>query len=425
MSRLPFELFLALRYLRPKRTSVSVITLISILGVMLGVAVLIIVIAVMSGFDREWHERILGFNAHIKIEKSRTLMRNYTNVLDVVAAQPGVKAVAPFIMGKVLVETQPQEGTSPKEDAPILRGIDPAREPQVSSILRSVFLGTNDVSENGMLVGKDFAQGMDLKIGDRVSVYSPRNLRKMRDSQKRGKDEEAIPPDEFVVNGIFDVGFADYNSLFVITSLEKARELYALDDAVHGLLVMLNDPFQAPRVQAQLEPLLGREFRVITWMEEYSELFSTLLLEKNMIFFLLFFIVIVAAFGITSSLITFVVQKTREVGMLKALGATRGQVVWLFLSQSIVVGTLGVSTGLGLGLLALKYRNEFLDFLSRAAGRELLSVSIYKVARLPADILPSDVAVICAGSLLICVLAGAIPAWLAGRLNPVEALRHE
>ncbi len=423
MSRLPFELLLALRYLRPKRTSVSVITLISILGVMLGVAVLIIVISVMSGFDREWHEKILGFNAHMKVVKNGTTLRDFRQVMKVVAANPSVKGVAPFVIGKVLVETQPLHG-EPQADAPVVRGIDPQAEASVSIIPNSVRQGSFDVSGNGLLVGSDFAQSMGLHVGDKLSVYSPRNLQKMKQSRAKGNDE-AILPDEFSVRGIFDVGFADYNSLFLITSLANAQDLYALEDSVHGLMVMLRDPFQAPQVRDQLMASLGGDFRVITWMEEYSELFNTLLLEKNMIFFLLFFIVIVAAFGITSSLITFVVQKTREIGILKALGASNGQVLWLFLSQSLIVGVTGVFTGLGLGLLALKYRNEFLHFLSDVAGRQLLAAAIYKVYELPALTMTSDLVAICGGSLLICILAGIIPAWIAGRLKPVEALRHE
>jgi lipoprotein-releasing system permease protein len=152
---------------------------------------------------------------------------------------------------------------------------------------------------------------------------------------------------------------------------------------------------------------------------------NALLVEKNVMFYLLFFIMIVAAFGITSALITFVVQKTREIGMLKALGATGGQVMVLFLSQSVLVGVLGVIAGFGLGMLALAYRNEFLHFMNRLTGFELFPASIYNFTELPALIVPRDIAIICGGSLIICLLAGLLPAWNAGRLKPVEALRHE
>jgi len=167
------------------------------------------------------------------------------------------------------------------------------------------------------------------------------------------------------------------------------------------------------------------DFVVRTWMDDNSGILNALLVEKNVMFYLLFFIMIVAAFGITSAQITFVVQKTREIGVLKALGATNGQVRWLFLSQSLIVGVLGVIAGFGLGLVMLHYRNDFLFFMRRVTGFELFPANIYAFDRLPALIVPGDLAIICGGSLFICLLAGLLPAWNAGRLQPVEALRHE
>ena len=425
MSGLPFELFLALRYLRPKRTSVSVITLISILGVMLGVAVLIVVIAVMSGFDREWREKILGFNAHLQIARAHSpaTFTEWPTLLSIVTNLPEVKGAAPSVEGKVLAEV-PQGKEESLYDCPIVRGVQPEPEPKVSLIPRSIVSGSYDLEGRGALIGRDFARGMKVGVGDRLSITCPAEIKRWKQILKN-KTEEVILPRELEIRGIFDIGFADFNSGIIVTSLETAQDLYDLGNGVHGINVVLHDAFDAPKVQAQLQASLGSDFRILTWIEQYSELFNTLVLEKNMIFFLLFFIVVVAAFGITSSLITFVVQKTREVGVLKALGATRSQVVWIFLSQSIVVGIIGVSSGLVLGLLALEYRNPFLKFLSTLAGRNLLNTSIYKLYELPSNLVVSDVILICGGSLLVCTLAGAIPAWSAGRLKPVEALRHE
>ena len=211
----------------------------------------------------------------------------------------------------------------------------------------------------------------------------------------------------------------------IITSLENAQDLYRLEGQVHGLLVMLDDPFQAEAVRAQLRQTLGRLFDITLWTEENSKILNALLVEKNVMFYLLFFIMIVAAFGIMNSQITFVVQKTREIGMIKALGGTRGQVLWLFLSQSLVVGVVGVVCGFGLGMLALYYRNEFLAFMNRSIGFELFPAEIYNFTQLPALVDAGDIALICGSALVICVLAGLAPAWNAGRLKPVEALRHE
>ncbi len=428
MSRLPFELLLALRYLRPKRTYVSIITLISIIGVMLGVAVLIIVISVMSGFDKQLREKILGFNAHLRITSAHSTLRNYPPIASMVATNNQVKGVAPFIVGPVLMETQPDSGSS-QVAAPYIRGIDPIAEATVSILPTSIIAGHYDVSGKGILVGSELAQMLKLEVNDVVAIHSPRNLQKMRDSNRKNKNqdnrEDLFLPDDYVVRGIFDVGYFEYNSSVILCSLANAQDLYDLNDSVHGLLVMLKDPYSANAVRDELEPLLGRNFTIKTWNEENSSILNALIVEKNVMFYILFFIMIVAAFGITSALITFVVQKTREIGLLKALGATRLQILWLFLSQSILVGVLGVLAGFGLGMLALTYRNQFLHVMNRVTGFELFPASVYNFQELPALIMPRDIAVICGVSLLFCIVAGLLPAWNASRMHPVEALRHE
>ena len=221
------------------------------------------------------------------------------------------------------------------------------------------------------------------------------------------------------------MGYYEYNANVMITSLANAQDLYNLNDSVHGLMVMLKDPYKAAQVREELFHRLGPAFSLSIWSEENSGILDALIVEKNVMFYLLFFIMIVAAFGIMNSQITFVVQKTREIGMLKALGATRGQVLWLFLSQSLTVGLVGVVSGFGLGMLSLTYRNEFLHFMNRMTGFELFPAKIYAFAELPAVIMPKDIAIICGSALIICLLAGLVPAFTAGRLEPVEALRHE
>lgn len=423
MSRLPFELLLALRYLRPKRTFVSVITLISVIGVMLGVAVLIIVISVMSGFDRQLREKLLGFNAHLRVVQPGELLSNREEIMARVMANPRVKGVSPFVQGKVMMETQPPAGGS-VVDAPVVRGVDPQREADVSDLPKSVISGAFDLRGNGLVVGRELANNLGLRVGDRVSIYSPVSLKKMKDSRRSGKDE-AVLPDEYTVKGIFDVGYYEFNANVVVTSLANAQDLYALEDNVHGLQITLHDSAQADAAQAELSRALGLNYLVRSWKDDNSSILNALLVEKNVMFYLLFFIMIVAAFGITSAQITFVVQKTREIGVLKALGATNGQVRWLFLSQSLIVGVFGVVAGYGLGLLALHYRNNFLDLMNKLTGFELFPKNIYAFDRLPALIVPGDIAIICGGSLFICLLAGLLPAWNAGRLQPVEALRNE
>ncbi len=428
MLRLPFELFLALRYLRPKRTFVSVITLISIVGVMLGVAVLIIVISVMTGFDRQLRDKILGFSPHLRVHQAKEPMANYRELIQQISSNRLVKGVTPYVVGPVLATTLTDEGGS-EIVAPDIRGIDPSVEERISMLPSSIVQGAFDVRGNGLLVGRDFAQMLGLSVGDPLAIYSIRDLRRMNESWKRGRKQgemdEVFTPTEYEIRGIFDVGYFEFNYRVIVCSLANAQDLYGLGESVQGLMVMLHDPSQAQRVRAELRRVLRPGISMMTWEEENSGLLDALLVEKNVMLYLLFFIIIVAAFGITSALITFVVQKTREIGVLKALGANNAQIMWIFLSQSLVVGVVGVAAGFGLGMLAVTYRNDFLFFLRRVTGFELFPARIYNFSELPALIDFGDIALICGGSLVICVLAGLFPAWNAGRLKPVEALRHE
>jgi lipoprotein-releasing system permease protein len=426
MSGLPFELLLALRYLRPKRTFVSVITLISVAGVALGVAVLIVVISVMSGFDKQLRDTILGFNAHLKVYVPHKEMADYRKVMSIVASNQNVKGVAPYILSQVLMETTTNDHSREKYDlAPWVRGIDPDAETNVSTLATSMAEGKFDVSGHGILVGRVIASEYGIEVGDTVNISSAQDVQKMRESYEKGNGNQvAIPPMEYEVRGIFDVGFYDYNATVVVISLGNAQDMCGLGDEVHGLMVMLHDPFAAATVRDQLKKSLGPGFKVSTWLED-SSMLSAVAVEKNVMFIILFCIMIVAALCILSALITFVVQKTREIGMLKALGATDFQVGGLFLSQSAFIGTVGVLAGLGIGFLALTYRNEFLFFMRRTTGMELFPADIYGFTQLPALIVPRDILVICGSAFVICILGGVLPAWRAWRLKPVEALRYE
>lgn len=425
MSRLPFELLLALRYLRPKRTFVSIVTLISIIGVALGVAVLIIVISVMSGFDRDLRAKILGFNAHLRIVATNQSMENYGAVMDIVSANKNVVGVAPYVLGPVLMETEPTNSEQPYFAVPYLRGADPSRESSVSVLPRKIVDGKFDLSRHGLVVGVNLAQNLDLSVGDRVAIYSPNDLKKMKEHQGKS-DEEAVLPTDYTITGIFDVGYYDYNVSIAVTSLANAQDLYDLDDSVHGVMVMLRDPYQAQEVKHQLEARLGPAYSITTWMGENKAMLGAIAVEKNVMFILLLCIVAVAALCILSAQITFVIRKTREIGILKALGARNLQISAVFLGQSAMIGLLGVLSGLGLGLLAIAYRNEFLEFMRRTTGWQLFPESIYGFHELPAVVMPYDLALICGISfIMICLIGGLLPAVLAGILKPVEALRYE
>jgi lipoprotein-releasing system permease protein len=424
VSRLPFELSLALRYLRPKRTFVSVITLISIIGVMLGVAVLMIVIAVMSGFDREWREKILSANAHMKVVGEGGITPDYEQLMSRVARSRFVKGVAPFILTQVMLQTQPADtNENPLISGPVLRGIDPEREAQVSVLASNVYRGAFDVSGRGILMGSTLAHELRVDVGDHVAILSAKTLGQFLKAQKKQGDMPV--PDDFTVRGIFNIGFDDFDRMMIVSSLETAQDLQKLDGQAHGLHVMLHDPFRVEEARRDLRRELGPGYDLIAWTEENETIFNALATEKTMMYVILFVVMIVAAFAIVNSEITFAVNKIKEIGLLKALGASNRQVMWIFMGHSIAIGILGVGLGFALGWLVILNLNNILRALSKWVGFDLLPAAIYKISAVPYELLPLDMTIICGGGFLICVLAGLLPAWKASRLQPVEALRNE
>ena len=385
------------------------------------------VISVMTGFDLQLRDRIIGFESHLIVRKLGGPMQNYQQVAKFIRDQPKVTGASPFIEGPIVIETQRGERYS-QIAAPFLRGIDSETNNQVSDLEKSVVTGDfESIDGNGLLIGSALANRLSLSIGDPVAVYSMSLLREVRDVLKKDPAEQTTAPlaDDYVIEGIFDIGYYEYNANGMVCSLFNAQDLFSLGNEANGIHVMLDDPEAATEMRKTLLAQLGPDFVVSTWLDRNKDIFNALVVEKNMIRFLLFFIVLVAAFGITSSMITFVVQKTREIGMLKALGASSRQVVWVFMSQSVFVGLLGVSIGLALGLFAIEYRNEFLIFMNQTMEFSLFPASIYGFEELPAIVDPKDLWIICGGSLIFCVLAGVFPAFNAGRLQPVEALRHD
>ncbi len=429
-----FSLFLALRYLRPKRTFVSIITLISILGVTLGVTVLILVISVMTGFDREIRKSVLEFDAHLMVGTGGVLY-DWREALQTANHIQGIVGVAPFVQGPVILQGPPVEGTI-RRTAPKLRGIDPELELSVVDPRRFIIEGEFKLEENETILGSRLAQTLGVHVGDTVSVYSPGNLDAIfteLDKIQNKEDEDAavtklremVLPADLTVTGIFETGRLIYDSEFFLVPLHVGQELYMLGDGVHGLTAKTSDPYHAALVRDQLLTKLPADYQAHTWIDMNRDRFEAIRLERSVMFFLLFFIVLVAAFGIMNTLITVTVQKTREIGIMKALGATTAQVVWVFLAQGMVVGLFGTLAGLGLGMWLVQYRNQVRNLLSQLLGIQVFPQQIYEFAEIPAEIIPSDVAIICGGAFLICTLAALLPAWNAARLDPVKALRHE
>lgn len=425
----PFSLFLALRYLKPKRTFVSVITLISVLGVTLGITVLILVISVMTGFDMELRSKVLGFEPHILVQKPNEALGDWQPLLKQIRSTPSVVAAAPFVQGPVVVEFGNQRMT------PVIRGIDPAQEAKVIDLAPFIVRGEMNLSGDTTVVGADLAVTLGVRVGDKITVYSPGKMGEVVDAIKTAeKDPHALErvkalvlPRDLVVTGIFQSGRYAYDSNFLLVPLYVAQELYGMgdDDAVTGLSVKTADPNRAGEVETALRKVLPEGAGAQTWEELNKTFFDAVAMERNVMFFLLLFIIVVAAFGIMNTLITVTVQKTREIGIMKALGATTSQIVWVFLGQGMVVGFFGNLAGLALGMTLIQYRNEFKDWLAQTLGIEVFPADVYQFSKIPAQVVPHDVAVICLSAFVICSLAALIPAYFAARLDPVKALRQE
>lgn len=406
---MPVSLFLALKYLKPKRTYFSVVTIISILGVLLGVAVLIIVLSVMSGFDDMWREKILGFNAHLTVSAAGGV-EDEGVVMDRLKGVPGVSGMAPTIESPVVIEHGGRIFT------PVLRGVDREREGTVSQIPAHMVAGAFDPEGKGVVLGVDLARRMGVTVGDKLLINSPKNF--------VSRDEIALP-EELVVAGVFEVGMWEYDMGFVLCSLEKSRELVGMEDGVQSIRLMTRDPYRAQEIRGEVRSALGPDFYIETWMEQNRQLFSALRVEKNMMFFLLIFITIVAAFGITNTLITVTVQKTKEIGLLKSIGFSSGTVMRIFFWQGWLEGMIGTSAGIGTALVVLRYRNDLLRWLSDTFQLELLPKELYHLSEIPSRTSLLDVAIVAGSVVVICTVAGLIPAWRAARLDPVQALRHE
>lgn len=408
--KLPFSLFLAFKYLKPKRSFISAVTVISMLGVTIGVAVLIVVLSVMTGFDEVWRDKILGFNAHVSVVQQGGIVVNPDRVLQTALQMEGVKGAAPSLEGLVLMQIDDRVHT------PILRGVDPAFEPSVSQVPNHIIAGEFAVDGGRIVVGSDLANRLNIWVGDKITVYSPQSFI---------AEDEIRLPEELVVAGIFNIGMYEYDVGFAFTSLETARSLYDVEQGVHSVQVMLDDPMMAAVKAMALHEALGPGYFPRTWMEMHSQIFAALHVEKNMMFFLLAFVALVAAFSITNTLITLTVQKTREIGLLKSLGFGNGGITGIFFWMGLVQGVVGNALGVGLALLVLKYRNELLMFMSSEFNLELLPPELYQLSKLPAHTTGSDVAIVCGLVLVFCTIAGFVPAMRAARMEPVDALRYE
>jgi lipoprotein-releasing system permease protein len=320
-----------------------------------------------------------------------------------------------------------------------MRGIEPDEEEKVIPKLKDfVKYGSKELEGDSVWLGIDLARKLRIGIGDKLTVYSPGNLSEILDGMKelekaKGEAEheavdklrEVVLPKELTVTGIFQTGHYMHDSEFLLVPIHIGQELYGLGDTLHGITVRTADPYGAEAVKKEIQKFLQPPQYAQTWIDMNNQFFEAVRLERTVMFFLLFFIILVAAFGIMNTLITVTVQKTRDIGVMKAIGANITQIVGVFLGQGIIVGLFGTLMGLALGMTAVQYRNEFSDWLASATGIEVFPRQVYNFSRLPAEVIPRDVAIICIGAFLICCIFAFLPAYRAARLDPVKALRYE
>ncbi len=405
---LPYELWIALRYMRARRREmfISVITWISVGGVAVGVTALIVVLSVMTGFERDLRDKILGTNAHLVVYPVGGRMAGYDAVARKIETVRGVEAATPFVMSQVMLMTRGSV------QGAVLRGIDPASASRATDLARFVVEGSLAALSEGpdrLIIGREMARNLGILVGDVVQVVSPAG----------GLTPMGVIPRTraFRVAGTFASGMYDYDTSILLTSVATAQDFLRMGRSVSGVEVRVDDVYQAREIARTLEGVLGPGYWARDWMAMNRNLFSALKLEKRVMFVILALIVVVAAFNIASTLIMVVIEKGREIGILKSMGATNRSIRRIFVLEGLVIGGLGTGLGLlgGWGLCALLERYPIID----------IPGDVYYFDTLPVVMEPSVFALVGVSAVVLCFLATLYPSWQAARLDPVESLRYE
>jgi lipoprotein-releasing system permease protein len=409
---MPWPVFLAIKQLFPTGRWFPFFTFMSGLGVAVGVALLYLATSVMGGFGFEIRRMIVDTQGEIQVV-SRGLIGDPEPIMEKILEVDGVAAATPNAHGVVMLEHRNIPSF------PGIQGVDLNSVSEVFDLERYLVRGRlDDLDDDSVILSYQLAREMGATIGSEVEVYSPLVIEKLR-------NDEVFLPRVLRVVGLLEIGHQQLDQNMVICTLRRMQDLYGLGSSVHGINVRLKPGYDEFKVVGQIEHVLPPGLRALTWFDSNADFQSVVRFEKYMVFFLLMFIVVVAALSIMSSLLIAVVRKTREIGLLRALGARPSDVAACFCFQGFVLGVCGTGAGLAFGWLVLKFRNQIVEVLASATVGKEVFIRFYQFVNLPAHTTVFDLTIIIVGSIVISTLAGLLPAWRASRLKPVEALRSE
>jgi lipoprotein-releasing system permease protein len=412
----PYELFIGLRYTRARQRSrfISFISLVSVIGIALGITVLITVLSVMNGFQREVRTRILGVASHVQISGAENTLADWRSVADAAARHEQVIAAAPYVSAQGLLSS----GNTVR--GAYIRGIIPDAEEKVADLaqhMRSGSLGALKAGEFGIVLGIELARALGVLAGDKVMLIAP---------QGQVTPAGILPRlRQFTVVGIFAVDHYEYDSGLALVDLEDAQKLYRMGEQVSGVRLKLKDLFQSGAVSRDLSGSLGPGIYITDWTRLHANFFRAVDIEKRMMFFIVFLIIAVAAFNIVASLFMAVKDKQSDIAILRTLGASPGSVTKIFLIQGTLVGLLGTLAGVIGGIALAANVDVVVPFIEGMLGFKFLAKDVYQISELPSELRADDVLVTAFFAFVVSLLATIYPSWRAAKINPAEALRYE
>jgi len=411
----PFEWVLSLRYLRARRQEgfISVNAVFSFLGIMLGVATLIIVMAVMNGFRKELLDKILGLNGHLLIQPLESPLTDWQEVAERVGKVEGIKLAAPIVEGQALASSPFGAG------GVLARGVRAADLLKLASVANNIRQGTLEGFDEGqgVAIGRRLADQLSLRAGDNVTLVAPRGAVTPMGTTPRIKS--------YKIAAVFEVGMSEYDAAFVFMPLAEAQAYFSRAGDVTAIEVYTDNPDRVDRSRKLVAEAASRPIYMVDWRQRNATFFNALQVERNVMFLILTIIVIVAAFNITSGLIMLVKDKGRDIGILRTMGATQGAIMRVFMMTGASVGVVGTFVGFLLALLVCLNIESIRRFVSWLTNTEVFSPELYFLSKLPADLDAGETTAVVVMALALSLLATLYPAWRAARLDPVEALRYE